>query len=483
MSNFKPTSQQLAIVESFKTTRVLKVNAIAGSGKTSTLELLAAANPTPSLLLAFNKAIAEEASTRFPSHVECRTMHSLAFSSFGRKLAHKLNFSQDRKKNTLRSLKDYVDWFKLSDYEQATPAISARTIVSLARDAVDRFCYSSRPKISNMDLLKKDFKDLRKTHTFDEDTLSRVLVALSKKIWLERINPVSDASATHDTYVKLWSLSNPKLNYDILYVDECQDINACVLSVLEQQTCKVLYVGDQYQSIYAFRGAVNAMKSIIAPTMRLSQSWRYGGGIAKVAEAILSKDNVEVKGNPSVESKVCPVYDMKTYAKVFRTNAALLEDAEALISKGKKVNIEINVSDFVNQVKSAVSLKQGKKPFHDAVGRFGSWWEMQEFAKEDVDTMRLVKIANRFDVDEFLENLAKANSHKEADITLTTAHKSKGLEYSNVIVADDFKFGKGDILDMPEQELNLLYVACTRAKHNLQIPETLELFMEKYDGL
>lgn len=483
MSNFKPTAQQLAIVESFKTTRVLKVNAIAGSGKTSTLELLAEANQTPSLLLAFNKSIADEASERFPKHVECRTMHSLAFAGFGKKLAHKLNFSKEKGKSTLRSLSEYVAWFKLGDYEAATPAIAAKTIVSLARDAVDRFCYSSRTKISSMDLLKKDFKELKKTHTFNEEALSKIIVNLAKKIWLERINPVSDASATHDTYVKLWSLSNPKLNYDILYVDECQDINACVLSVLEQQTCKILYVGDQYQSIYAFRGAVNAMKSIIAPTMHLSQSWRYGESIAKVAEALLSKEKVEVKGNPAVASKVCPVLDMKSYAKVFRTNAALLEDAEYLIGQGKKVNIEINVNDFVNQVKSAVSLKNGKKPFHDAVGRFGSWWEMQEFAKEDIDTNRLVKIASRYDVEEFLENLAKANSHKEADITLTTAHKSKGLEYSNVIVAGDFKFGKGDILDMPEQELNLLYVACTRAKHNLQLPEQLETFMEKYNGL
>ena len=84
-SKFTPTKQQLDILEAFKNTRVLKVNAIAGSGKTSTLELLADANQKPSLLLAFNKSIADEASRRFPAHVSCRTINSLAYAHTDRR--------------------------------------------------------------------------------------------------------------------------------------------------------------------------------------------------------------------------------------------------------------------------------------------------------------------------------------------------------------------------------------------------------------
>lgn len=58
-SKFSPTQEQLDIVKAFGTTRVLKVNAVSGSGKSSTLKLLAEEYKQPSLLLAFNKAIAD----------------------------------------------------------------------------------------------------------------------------------------------------------------------------------------------------------------------------------------------------------------------------------------------------------------------------------------------------------------------------------------------------------------------------------------
>ena len=99
MSQIKPTREQLDIIEAFKRSRVLKVNAVAGSGKTSTLLLLAEANKQPSLLLAFNKAIAEEAKQRFPSHVSCRTMNSIAYETFGKRLQHKLNTNKNNKVN------------------------------------------------------------------------------------------------------------------------------------------------------------------------------------------------------------------------------------------------------------------------------------------------------------------------------------------------------------------------------------------------
>lgn len=268
-SRFKPTQEQLEIIKVFGTTRVLKVNAVAGAGKTSTLELLANEYKQPSLLLAFNKAIADEASKRFPQHVQCRTMNSVAYSHFGKTLQHKLNFNKNPKVNTMRSIKNTVDWFALDDYKHAEPAINARVIAGLAREAVDRFCYSSRGSISEHDLHYKDIKELEKNHIFDSKHLSRVIVNLAKLIWKERINPFSQSFCTHDTYVKLWSLSNPKLNFDIIYVDESQDINPCILHVLEQQTCKILYVGDQYQSIYGFRGATNAMKRLLHPLCTL----------------------------------------------------------------------------------------------------------------------------------------------------------------------------------------------------------------------
>lgn len=482
-SKLKPTQEQLNVVETFKTTQLLKVNAVAGSGKTSTLLLLADEFKQPSLLLAFNKAIADEASRRFPAHVQCRTMNSVAYAEFGRKLQHKLNLNKNPKLNTVRSIKNTVDWFKLEEYDLAVPAISARVIANLSREAVERFCHSSRLSISESDLYKKDFTELQKNHTFDTEHLKRVIINLAKIIWKERTNPISQSFCTHDTYVKLWSLSNPKLDYDILYVDESQDINPCVLSVLEKQTCKVVYVGDQYQSIYGFRGAINAMKNIQAPTLSLSQSWRYGEEIADVAECILNKDNVTVIGNPNVQSVLCGIAQDENYTMIFRTNAELLNQAEQLIDRGISVAIEINVKDFIRQVHSVIELKKGGKPFHDNIARFGSFAELLEYAKESVETQRLLNTAMRTDVQVFLDKLESNNQCLNPSVILTTAHKSKGLEFDNVVIANDFKFGEDELLSMPEQELNLLYVACTRAKKKLQLPDVLKQYYDNYKGV
>ena len=60
----------------------LKVKAFAGTGKTSTLQLVAGHfGQRRGMYLAFNREIAASAARRFPSHVDSRTMHSLAWAS------------------------------------------------------------------------------------------------------------------------------------------------------------------------------------------------------------------------------------------------------------------------------------------------------------------------------------------------------------------------------------------------------------------
>ena len=86
-----PTHEQQAILDSFKEHRILKINAIAGSGKSSTLKMLSELNPQPSLYICYNKTTATEASNKFPKHTSCRTAHSLAYSLYGSLLQHKLN--------------------------------------------------------------------------------------------------------------------------------------------------------------------------------------------------------------------------------------------------------------------------------------------------------------------------------------------------------------------------------------------------------
>jgi len=90
--SFKQTPEQERIIT--WTGNKLVVGAFAGTGKTSTLEAFARANPERRMLyLAYNRAIRDEAERRFPFNVECKTSHQLAWSKFGRFFQHRLTTS------------------------------------------------------------------------------------------------------------------------------------------------------------------------------------------------------------------------------------------------------------------------------------------------------------------------------------------------------------------------------------------------------
>src|SRR5215212_7667496 len=80
-TSLQPSLEQDAIVAARRADPAgsLRVLAFAGTGKTTALKLLAEADPTPGLYVAYNKGAQLAARARFLAHVACRTMHSLAF--------------------------------------------------------------------------------------------------------------------------------------------------------------------------------------------------------------------------------------------------------------------------------------------------------------------------------------------------------------------------------------------------------------------
>ncbi len=88
-----------------KPNEILSIQACAGSGKTSTLKEIALANPDKTFLyLAYNKAIVEESKGKFPSNVDVKTLHSLAFAYTKSKLN---NFDFENNLNVYH-IKDFL---------------------------------------------------------------------------------------------------------------------------------------------------------------------------------------------------------------------------------------------------------------------------------------------------------------------------------------------------------------------------------------
>jgi len=472
-----PTEEQKEILSAFKNTRVLKVNACAGSGKTSTLVLLAEDNPVPSLYVCFNKVIQAEAESRFPLHVSCRTQHSIAFAEFGKYLMHKLqNKPGEKYRNKCRTASEVQRYFGIPDMGIGDDAVTGVSIASLVQRTVQRFETSAEDNVQSKHVPYYEIQELAKTRDWlDTKWLAAAVLEHSKLLWEERINTHSDAAITHDTYLKMWQLSRPVLNYDIIYLDEAQDSNPTILDVLQRQTqSKIVYVGDTHQSIYQFRGAVNAMKMIDAPSKGLSKSWRYGSAVASVANAILGPES-NIKGNDSIQSQVTDLDMSEPFTYIFRNNASLLVAALEVIGQGVEVRIEIDTKDFCKKLLSAEALyrKDTKNVKHGDLCAFPLWSDLVEAAKEDPELNRMVRIVRDREVNKYVDLLENVHEVQNPFVTFTTAHKSKGKEWSNVMVANDFPYSRtGHPFEgMSDQEKNLLYVACTRAINKLDLPE------------
>ena len=123
----------------------------------------------------------------------------------------------------------------------------------------------------------------------DKQTILRRIYPVATDLMLDYFSPngIYPLNDFHDIYLKFWALTKPVIHADFIMFDEAQDADPIMLSILEKQKCQIIYVGDPYQQIYSWRGAVNAMQSINAQTCYLSQSFRFGPQLAQKAQMLL----------------------------------------------------------------------------------------------------------------------------------------------------------------------------------------------------
>jgi hypothetical protein len=132
-----PTSEQDAAVDAFTSGDHLVLQAGAGTGKTTTLTMLAGSTRRQGRYLSFNRAIADEASAKFPSSVRCQTAHSLAFRAVGRAYAARLNAPRVASWSTGLALGIKMT-VRIGERE-----VSSKALSYTALRTVTRFCQSA----------------------------------------------------------------------------------------------------------------------------------------------------------------------------------------------------------------------------------------------------------------------------------------------------------------------------------------------------
>lgn len=444
--------------------KTIRINALAGTGKTTVLVGYTVKRPTMRVLnLCFNSSVQKEAEIRFPKNVESRTTHSMAYRAVGHSYKAKL-MNNLRIQDIQRALGLGPQDYRLAD--QVQKLITEYTCSSVATLAEVLSTLGPKPHPD-------------------------VLLA-AERIWGIMCDPADlTVGQVHDGYLKLFQVTSPSFDqFDLILFDEAQDANPVTADIIFRQKKQLVLVGDKHQSIYQFRKSVNAMKNVPRSNIEdfyLTQSWRFGSAISDVANRLLAMkgEKVFLQGlGPT--SYVGEVNRRERHTVLSRTNSGLFR--EAIRDKSASLFFVGGIEGYrFEQIEDAFHLSKGQvsriKTRH--LREFETFANMSAFAEEtdDPESKMLINIVEKYSdrIPSLLSSVrARAVSHvDQANIILTTAHKSKGLEWSNVILADDFPSHE-DLMETKEEsplafeaEINLLYVASTRAKRHLQLPEEL----------
>ena len=373
---YKPTTEQVAAVQAFKTGGAVIISAYAGAGKTSTLQLIAESTSKRGLYLAFNSATAAEAGERFPKNMRCVTTHGQAVSLVKDQYSSSKLFTSV----TPRSLKALHD---LKSQMIAGQEIDGLGLAFLQLLTIQAFCHSANDEIS-INHVPKDRGQFKKYEGYRLRRARQRIYKYAVELWGRMLDADDLTPLGHDGYLKLWSLKSPVLDFDFILLDEAQDTNPCVMKVLAQQNCQVIYVGDPYQQIYEWRGAVNAMSSVDAGiNARLSMTFSFGRELAEVATELLQNlgENAPLTALGSKFTRLSA--SGQANVKIARKNATLIEQCLIHQENGDRVAFVGVREDFQKLISSVYELKDGRPAKHPDLAGFSNWEEVVAHAQLD----------------------------------------------------------------------------------------------------
>ena len=456
------STYQTDIFAAFDEGKSLRVDAVAGSGKTTVLVELAkrCEKGKLNIFLAFNNSIADELGQKLPYWVQSSTFHSYCWSAVkqafpGIKLAKK-------KTDDIYS--------ELADSDQAfyKNIQSVKKLVGLMKGS----------SMSGQELI--DYHDIE---CEDAD----VLAMIARKV-LEVSN--SDVSCA-DFDDMLYFATRPEVNFvqaDAIFVDEAQDLNEIqreLLFKMLKRDGRLIIVGDPHQSIYGFRGAdVDSMDELATrfelETLPLSVSYRCSTSVVDAARRfvphILARD-----GAPSGCVRTTPL-DFSAFPDgcgvLCRNTAPVIQLALKLLKHGRPT--KVLGRDIGAGLKRTVKAFKATD-MNELRQRLRSWRD-REVAKCEKKHQRgkAATIEDKFSALTYIiEDCVSVSSvetkidflfrETSASITCSTVHKAKGLEYDTVFILNrnlmPSKYAEQEW--QIRQEKNIEYVAITRAKENL----------------
>lgn len=428
------------------------------------------------LALSFNKSIADELKQRMPGHVRSATMHSVGLGMVRR--ANR-NVRIDDKK-MLNIIDTHPAIVPLQNGIRSAVVSDLLAIVPLAQD-----CMADCANTSVLSALA--------------DVAGRTLEMPERSLPLVA-SIVGAMDAMKGTVAFSEMIRHPIIHnypsdfYDLVFVDEAQDLNASQHALLRKLvrpgSGKLVAVGDRFQSIYGFRGADPRSMDRLREEWNMEElpldvCYRCGSAIIEAAQKITGADTIKAKDDAEPGTVgACATSALAATAQegdmiLCRINAPLVGVALKMLKMGKKAIIR---GRDIGATLAAL-VRRSKAATVPALLEYVTGWradkveKMQKAKKSDATIQAVIDQAETLvsiamecqSPAEVLDRLAALFDDGRNGCVLSTIHKAKGLENDRVFI-----YGP-EILPAPwakspqekEQERNIHYVAVTRAKREL----------------
>ena len=476
------------------------VNAVAGSGKTTTIVECAnlVGNTGMSILfLAFNKSIVNELRGRLPMSVDCKTLHSHGFRALMKAVKGRID-TNDHK---------WVDYIKDNLSVLSSTTFSNDNEGEILKAGFIRNCANLLDKC-RVNLVKggetRRIGEIADHFGFDlvGDEIDVVNTCLATAYRLDTSVDFVDMITTSVFSAKRYI---PK--YDLIFVDEAQDLNKAQQELLLASLApngRFVAVGDPMQAINGFAGAdcdsfANLTRIANNHELPLSVCYRCGRAMIDLAKEYVPYINAfegacegEVRHTDRFEGlsagdmvlcrKSAPLVGLclKLIANGISANVKgrdICEGLKALVNKTKATSIARLLEKLDHEIELAIRRAERK-------GMDASTASFVVALQDKVACIEIIA-GTCSSVSEVVRKLDELFADNIAGnvVTLSTIHKAKGLESNNVWIVVPNKLPlrfKGQQDWEYQQELNLCYVAYTRAKKVLTFVDLNEDELASY---
>lgn len=462
-----PTDEQLDILNNVENTPSnILINALAGTGKTTTLEMIASADQSkPHLYLVFNKKNATEAEARLPATTTVRTFNSLGHRIWSDQIGKRIAIDPKKVGNILRGI---IDEVKGKDEKGFIWDSYSLIVDSVAR--AKALGYVPEGKFEQAKRLCSQSKFHQELDEEPDDLASDLIDAVLTRSITQAYSGTCDFN--DQIYMPaVFGGTFPK--FPVVLVDEYQDLNAVNHAMLERlvqrktSSSRLIGVGDRWQNIYGFRGAKSsgmdeAQTHYSMTPLDLSVSFRCPSEIVKYARwrvphfkwikegghAEVLKDGIQAGDFPQDAAIIC------------RNNAPLFKLGMLLLGAGRSITIA--GSDIGPRLISIMRKLGPESLSRSQLLVFIAEWREEKLAKSSKTAADLADCMQVFA--SHGTDLGAAIRYAEhlfaqrGSLQLLTGHKAKGLEFDTVYHLDSF-LHRDNI-----QDDNLRYVVQTRSR-------------------